>query len=159
VVERDRWAPGAITSVRAHYQSFQGRATVIRCKDVHSKHEVDTLSAICDATLAGRSDVVLEIAIRRIIGVEDADNGGGRDWDVAAALDIVKPGAFGSDDLRRRLRKDAAQIKANRVKSGTVSRTTAGTGGKWNKKKGGQGNGGGGSGARRGGSSSATTSR
>ena len=165
VAERNRWAPGSVTGMRAHYQSFQARAIVCRCKDIRNKHEVDSLSAILDATLAGRSDVVLEIAIRRIVGIEEADASGGRDWDVASALDIAKPGALGNDELRRQLRKDAAQIKANRSKSGqstsSSSRTSPGTGGSWSKsgnyKK--KNKGSGGSGARQGGSGNTTTMR
>jgi len=133
VAERDRWAPSTVATVRAHYQSFQGRATVVRCRDIRSKHEVDTLSAICDALLADRTDIALELAVRRIVGVEEADAGGGRDWDTATALDLVRPGALGNDELRRRLRKDAAQIKSNRKESPS---TVAGVGGKWQKKKG-----------------------
>lgn len=121
VAERDRWAPSTIAAVRSHYQSFQGRATVVRCRDIRSKHEVDTLSAICDALLADRADVALEVAVRRIVGVEEADAGGGRDWDTATALDLFRPGALGNDDLRRRLRKDAAQIKSNRKEAATSS--------------------------------------
>lgn len=165
VAERNRWAPGSVTSMRAHYQSFQARAIVLRCKDIRNKHEVDSLSAILDATLAGRSDIVLEIAIRRIVGIEDADSSGGRDWDVASALDIAKPGALGNDELRRQLRKDAAQIKANRAKSGqsssSSSRTSPGTGGNWSKsgnyKK--KNKGSGGSGTRQGGSGNTATMR
>lgn len=140
VAERDRWAPDAVRMTRAHYQSFQGRATVVRCKDIRNKHEVDTLSIIADAALAGRNDIVLEIAVRRIAGVEDADNGGGRDWDTATILDLAKPGTLGSDHQRRRVRRDAAQLKANRKAAGGAtnagrSRTAAGTGGPWQKKK------------------------
>ena len=156
VPERDRWAPGAIRAVRTHYQTFQGRATVIRCKDIRNKHEVDTLSLIADAALAGRNDIVLEVVIRRLNGVEDADNGGGRDWDTATVLDLARPGLLGSDELRRRVRKDAAQLKANRKVAGTnnngPSRTTAGTGGQWQKK-----NKKGGGGARPSGSSTPAT--
>jgi hypothetical protein len=83
VFERDRVAPDAVRSVRAHYQSFQGRATVIRCRDIRNKHEVDTLSGIADAMLAGQHEVALEMVIRRMLGVEDADASGGRDWDTA----------------------------------------------------------------------------
>jgi hypothetical protein len=134
---------GTINDCLAHYQSFQGRSTVVRCRDIRtrSKHEVDPFSAICAAILADRSDVALQIAIHA---------GGGRDWDTATALDLIRPGALGNDDLRRRLRKDAAQIKSNRGTGEIPSRTTAGVGGKWQKKKGNKG----GSGARQGVSSS-----
>jgi hypothetical protein len=155
VHERDRMAPGAVRMVRAHYQSFQGRATVIRCRDIRNKHEVDTLSGIADAIIAGQGEVALEMVIRRMVGVEDADAGGGRDWDTATLLDLTKPGSLYSDDLRRRIRRDTAQIKANRKKE---ARTTAGTGGNWKKKGGGRGLGGG-SGARRGGDAGNTTTR
>jgi hypothetical protein len=89
-----------------------------------------------------------------MVGVEDADAGGGRDWDTATLLDLTKPGSLYSDDLRRRIRRDTAQIKANRKKE--ASRTTAGTGGNWKKKGGGRGLGCG-SGARRGGDAGTRT--
>jgi hypothetical protein len=155
VFERDRVAPDAVRSVRAHYQSFQGRATVIRCRDIRNKHEVDTLSGIADAMLAGQHEIALEMVIRRMLGVEDADASGGRDWDTATYLDLVTPGTLVGDELRRRIRRETAHIKANRKKDTSArSRTSAGTGGAW--KKGGRS---GGSGARRGGSSGATTTR
>lgn len=144
VPANDRWAPSSISEVKAFYQSFRGRALAVRCKDIRSKHEVDTLSIICDAALAGRTDMILEIAVRRMVGVEDADANGGRDWDTATALDLAKPGALGTDELRRKVRKDAAHVKANRPKSaaaGNGSRTTAGRGGKWKGGSGGRGGG------------------
>jgi hypothetical protein len=62
-------------------------------------------------------------------------------------------GTLVGDELRRRIRRETAHIKANRKKDTSArSRTSAGTGGAW--KKGGRS---GGSGARRGGSSGATT--
>lgn len=88
--------------------------------------------------------MILEIAVRRMVGVEDADANGGRDWDTATALDLAKPGALGTDELRRKVRKDAAHVKANRPKSaaaGNGSRTTAGRGGKWKGGSGGRGGG------------------
>ncbi|KAL0630594.1 hypothetical protein Q9L58_010557 [Maublancomyces gigas] len=162
VAEADRWAPGTVANVLAHFPSFQARANVVRCKDGRNAREVDTLSAIADAAHARRSDVVLELVIRRIFGIEEADNSGGRDWDTATVLDLTKPGALGNDDLRRRMRKDAAQLKANRPKTAPKSRTAAGTGGAWKKKTGnGQGGKGnyGGSGTRSGGGSGNTATK
>lgn len=162
VAEADRWAPGTVANVQAHFPSFQARATMVKCKDGRNAREVDTLSAIADAAIARRSDVVLELVIRRIFGVEEADKAGGRDWDSATVLDLTKPGALGTDDLRRRMRKDTAQLKANRSKSSS-SRTAAGTGGAWKKTgRGGQGGKGsyyGGSGTRSGGGSGNTATK
>lgn len=162
VAEADRWAPGTVANVQAHFPSFQARATMVKCKDGRNAREVDTLSAIADAAIARRSDVVLELVIRRIFGVEEADKAGGRDWDSATVLDLTKPGALGTDDLRRRMRKDTAQLKANRSKGSSSSRTAAGTGGAWKKKtSGGQGGKGnyGGSGTRSGGGSGNTATK
>lgn len=140
VAERDRYAPSSIRKTLAAFSSFQARAQVMKAKDIRSKHEVDFISIIVDAALAERTDVILELAIRRLIGVEAAENnedGKGRDWDTATALDLTKPGSLVNEDLARRLRKDVAQIRANRVKEGggAKSRTAAGTGGAWNSKK------------------------
>ena len=105
--------------------------------------------------LAGQHEIALEMVIRRMLGVEDADASGGRDWDTATYLDLVTPGTLVGDELRRRIRRETAHIKANRKKdSSSRSRTSAGTGGAW--KKGGRS---GASGTRRGGggSGAATT--
>lgn len=132
VHDSNRWAPSSIREVNSVYQSFRNRALAIRCRDPRNKHEVDTLSVICDAALEGRMDVVLEIAIRRMVGVEEADANGGRCWDMATALDLAKPGTLGSDTLRRQARRDAAQVRAIRSSSSTNgNRTTSGRGGKW----------------------------
>jgi hypothetical protein len=115
----NRWAIPTVAEVKTYYHSFRGRALADRCRDIRNKFEVDTLSTICDAALEGRCDVILELAVRRIYGVEQADQGGGRDWDTATALDLSRPGAFGSDELRRQARKEAARVKAAKPKQAT----------------------------------------
>jgi uncharacterized membrane protein YgcG len=118
---KKRWAPASCEDTLRVYRTFSQRAMMKRCKDIRNRFEIDNLSIICDAALVGRCDVILELAIRRMMGVEAADDSGGRDWDTAAAVDVVKPGAFGNDELRRQLRKDAAAIKAAKPKQNASS--------------------------------------
>ena len=68
-----RWAPAEVRSTHHHYRSFRARATLIRCKDSGHRYEVENLSLLIDMLLAGRPDMALEMAIRRIAGIEDAD--------------------------------------------------------------------------------------
>jgi hypothetical protein len=143
----DRWAPSSVKEILSAYQSCRARCQQVRCKDIRNKHEIDTLAVIVDAAIAGRSDIILEIAIRRIHGIEDADASGGRDWDLATSVDLIRAGQLGTEELRRRARKDAVLLKSSRPKK-TGAATTGGGGGQGKKKsnRGGSGGRGGGRG-------------
>jgi hypothetical protein len=136
----NRLAPTAIHTAVTHYRSMMGRCAAAgnRCSDIRNRFEVECLSAIADAAAAGRNDVVMELAVRRILGVEAADQGSGRDWHLATVLDLTKPGALVSDDMMRQLRRDVVSYKAAHAKPKSddgKSSTAAGTGGPWRLKK------------------------
>lgn len=104
-----RWAPGEVARTQHHYRSFRARSTFIRCKDVQSRYEVENLSLLVDLIIMNRTDVALEMAIRRIVGVEEADRKGDN-WQLARYLNsnFAQPDTMGSDTLRKQAYKDMA---------------------------------------------------
>lgn len=143
-----RWAPAEVRSTHHHYRSFRARATLIRCKDSGHRYEVENLSLLIDMLLAGRPDMALEMAIRRIAGIEDADKLGNYTMAKYLNQNFAQPSSMGTSSQRRQAYKDIEKINAaeksargNGNKSGSSSYKTKakGRGGGKNKGKGGSG--------------------
>ena len=142
-----RWAPAEVRSTHHHYRSFRARATLIRCKDSGHRYEVENLSLLVDMLLAGRPDMALEMAIRRIAGIEDADKLGNYTMAKYLNQNFAQPSSMGTSSQRRQAYKDIEKINAAEKsargsgnKSGSSYKTKAKGGGKSNYKgKGGSG--------------------
>jgi hypothetical protein len=107
-----RWAPAEVRSTHHHYRSFRARATLIRCKDSGHRYEVENLSLLIDMLLAGRPDVALEMAIRRIAGIEDADKLGNYTMAKYLNQNFAQPSSMGTSSQRRQAYKDIEKINA-----------------------------------------------
>jgi hypothetical protein len=136
-----RWAPGEIARTQHHYRSFRARSTFIRCKDLQRRYEVENLSLLIDLMTMNRTDVALEMAVRRLAGVEEADAKG--DWSLASYLNgnFAQPHTIGSDALRKQAYKDMAAQRTAHVNGNSSSgrHNNKGKGGKSKEKSGGSG--------------------
>ena len=117
-----------------HYGSAQKRAVAdgVRCKDIRNRFEVESLSVIIDAMRDGNIEMAMELAYRRLNGIEAADKAG--NWHVAAVLDVSRPSALISDELQRTIDRDVRHYKAAHITKNDdnkQSHTAPGTGGQW----------------------------
>lgn len=143
----ERWLIASMPQVRTSFGgSFQVRFQHLKPKELRDRHEISHLAAIVDACIDGRADVAAELAVRRIIGIEQAAIHG--DWDAATALDVISPAALGNEELRRHLRRETVKVKALKPKAHLIGAApnNGHNGGHKNKRKNKNKKGGGGAG-------------
>jgi hypothetical protein len=100
---------------------------------LRNRFEADSLAVIIDAARDGRCDVVMELAYRRLLGVEAADKA--NSWTVATVMDVSRPSALLSVEAQRELDRNVQRYKAaNPSGDNKPSRTEPGTGGQWRRK-------------------------
>lgn len=115
----ERWLIASMPQVRTSFGgSFQVRFQHLKPKELRDRHEISHLAAIVDACIDGRADVAAELAVRRILGIEQAAIHG--DWDAATALDVISPAALGNEELRRHLRRETVKVKALKPKAAVI---------------------------------------
>lgn len=115
----ERWLIASMPQVRSSFGgSFQVRFQHLKPKELRDRHEISHLAAIVDACIDGRADVAAELAVRRILGIEQAAIHG--DWDAATALDVISPAALGNEELRRHLRRETVKVKALKPKAAAI---------------------------------------
>ena len=95
---KERWAPTTTRNVLERFASFTARAQAARLTSQRNEHERLEVSRAVDALVEGRPDVALELLIRRLVVVEDADRSGS--WHLAPVLGFG--GTHLGDDLLRR---------------------------------------------------------
>lgn len=106
---RDRVGLQAQEQVELTYGSHRAEVTAKPLKDSRNKHEMIHYAIIADAAAAGRNDIVLEIAARRMWGIRHADSTGS--WSFAKALEVVPVDGYGSGKLYHRLIKRANELE------------------------------------------------
>ena len=163
---KKRVALHADTMTQLHYGSSVRRVADnnVRCRELRNRFEADSLAVIIDAARDGRCDVVMELAYRRLLGVEAADKA--NSWTVATVMDVSRPSSLLSVDAQRELDRSVQRYKAANTGSNSSnkpSRTEPGTGGQWHKgkvkRRSGNGNKNGGNGNKEGGGAGGATAK
>jgi hypothetical protein len=117
------------------YGSASRRAhdIAVRCRDARNRYEVEALSTIIDCLREGAYDMAMELAYRRLAGVEAADKTDGKRgaWTVATVLDVSRPSELFDIDMQRALERDVQRYNAVHNINKQPSATVPGTGGQW----------------------------
>ena len=105
----DRLAPRAIRIAESDFGSFSARWQFTKYRDARNNHEMENLSTMMDALLAGQVEWVCELMVRRMIAIDEADKHG--HWRMAAGLAVRESGSLLGIDHRRRITKVAKLVE------------------------------------------------
>jgi hypothetical protein len=128
VNEEDRHAPGAIQEVLSVFGSFSGRQATLEFTQRRNDIESGLLCAIIDCILAGRCDVALEHLVRRLEGIEAAEEEG--NWDLDDVLKLHRRAALANDEQLKRARKLVKVMQSKEAASTKTKKAGTGAGNK-----------------------------
>jgi len=142
--ERERIAAAVVASI-AHHGNFVSWCRFVEWRSARNRHEVTAWAAALDAMVAEgitSDSTAMEIAVRRLAGVYEVDQG--RSWAVAKALAWDAPGTLLPRTALKSALREASLAEKLEKKGKASSSSSRNSGSTWRGSSGGRGGAGGG---------------